>query len=75
MSPSAERGSPSPSCSHSLLWGPASDSALPPPHTVHSKILPKLSHAQSNCSANANQVSINCLEFQQCGLYTAQSDI
>lgn len=35
--------------------------------TVHNKIPPQLSHAESNCSANANQVSINFLKFHQCG--------
>lgn len=50
-------------------------SVMPPPVTVQSKIPPKLSHTQSNCSANANQVSINSLELHQCGpcLYSSGS--
>lgn len=51
----------------------AQHSVIPLPVTVHSGIPPKLCHTQSNCSANTNQVSINSLEFHQCGPYLYSS--
>lgn len=43
---------------HSVIFSPV---------TVQNNIPPQLSHTESKCSANANQVSINSLKFHQCG--------